>query len=411
MFFGTTFRKVMTFMTITLLVIFFTAFSYKNTVTIDKEDGKYKTFLGLNDIFLESEDIVVYHIHGMGKHRSNEKEITSFYDKTAIQLGFEKQQNLDLYETLYKNNKIYGNMSIFNYKKGLRKFRVVSLSWSEIMQLEEDSLHVRSNPYENRVALANNTLKEFMNDGFGDAILYLNPSYKKAVHEAFSLGIDRACQQDIKLCKDKKVIVSSSLGSKILFDYLTAKLKLEKIENNLEDFFSNIEQVFMTSNQIPLIDLVNIQFYAMDKNRKSASLIKQDNSINQNDSDSIEVKQSKDGRLTISSKKRISGSLSEINEALRSFSSKVVTNKNRQNFILPIVAFSDPNDALSYHVHHNPSKDTKMDFTNVTLSYAKWWYFRILADPLVAHGGFMSSDVGVEAFIKGSRAFTFENYQ
>lgn len=373
-----------------IYLIYFVIFSfllsgctYKSTVAIDSSNNN-KTFKGLKNIFSESEDIVIYHIHGMGRHTSNEKEIVSFYNKIAQEMGFNKLSND--YHLLVKNNAYYGNMSIIKYSNETsRKIKIVSLSWSDITLPKELDLLDESNPYKNRIAYINNKLKIFMNDGFGDAILYLNPIYKKTVHTSIRLGIEKACSEDKKLCNPKNVIVSSSLGSKMLFDVLDENLEMKSVK--YKDFFPKIEQVFMTSNQIPLIDLFTTDVYLKSKDKNKYLKISQNTN-----------------NKSVNSNSQISN-----NKVLIEIQNTV--NKYNLEKSLPIIAFTDPNDALSYFIPKTHVTNENMTFTNVTLSYANWWWLGILANPALAHGGFMKSDIGIEAIINGSDNLQFKLYE
>lgn len=376
--------KVNYFITFVLFSFLLSGCTYKSTVAIDSS-SKNKTFKGLNEIFLDSEDIVIYHIHGMGSHTSNEKNIVSFYNNIATKMGFDEQSNK--YYLLVKDNFHYGNMSIFKYvNNSSRKLKVVSLSWSDIMLPKELDLQDESNPYKKRIAYINKKLKKFMNDGFGDAILYLNPIYKKIAHDSIRLGIEKACIEDKKLCNPKNVIISSSLGSKMLFDVLDENLEMKS--DKYKEFFPKIEQVFMTSNQIPLIDLVSTDLYLKSIEDNKYLKISQNTSNNKN--------------VSAISKMSNNKILFEIQNTI---------NKYNLNKSLPIIAFSDPNDALSYFIPYSSKTNKKMTFTNVTLSYAKLWWLGILANPAKAHGGFMKTDIGVETLINGSVNLSFKEYE
>jgi hypothetical protein len=370
-------------MSVVILSFLLSGCTYKSTVAIDS-NIKNKSFKGLNNIFLESEDIVIYHIHGMGNHTSSEKDIVSFYNKIAEKLDFKILSNDGF--LLEKDNYYYGNISIFKYRnKNSRQIKVISLSWSDITLPKELDLSNDSNPYKNRIAYINKGMKKFMNEGFGDAILYLNPIYKKTVHTSIQLGIEKACIEDEKLCNPKNVIVSSSLGSKMLFDVLDENLEMKSTK--YKEFFPKIEQVFMTSNQIPLLNLVNTDLYL--KNKDDDKYLKISNNTN---------------NISVNTLSQINGNkvLTEIQDTV---------NKYNSNKRLSIITFSDPNDALSYYLPLTDEPSEKIIFTNVTLSYANWWLLGVLANPMLAHGGFMKSDLGIDVMINGSDNLNLKEYE
>lgn len=358
-----------------LIAFIFLGCTYNNTVAIQKTDNTNKKFDGLNEIFENNNTMIVFHIHGMGRHKSNEQGIIDFYDNVAKEMEF--NEFLTQTYSLEKNKINYGNMTIKKYtSKTLsstevaREFILISLSWSDIMDGREDILHNASNIYKNRIASGNMMIKNLVNDGLGDAVLYLNPSYRSAVHTSIQIGIEKACELDSQLCNKPNVVVSSSLGSKMLFDVLDENLKMKNI--NYENFFSNIQQVFMTSNQIPLLDLYSATY---DMNASTPFV------------------------------KNKSATLTDMDKKINNFTLYKKKNKDKK---LPIIAFSDPNDALSYNIYYE--SNNKIEFTNVTLTYARWWWFNLVANPLKAHQGFMEDEVGVKAFVYGSNKLVFRDY-
>jgi hypothetical protein len=65
-----------------------------------------------------------------------------------------------------------------------------------------------------------------------------------------------------------------------------------------------------------------------------------------------------------------------------------------------VVAFTDPNDLLSYKL---TGRDVgEHPFANVTLSVARWSYLGIVANPLKAHTGWEKDRRAIKLLINGS---------
>ena len=255
----------------------------------------------------------------------------------------------------------FGGVTLITYPGDKIDFVVISISWSKFVDYIEQNMNLSTNPFIDRVAYINKQLKNFMNDGFADAVLYLNPEYKQAIHTVIKEGINKAYELRPKLKNNNNVLISTSLGSKIVFDMIRPEFEKNQ-SNEYVDFIGNLKQIYMTSNQIPLLDL-----YSKLLNKNSF----------------------------IRSQQIKSQTLQSMDSAL-SINSFVRTNETRK---LPIIAFSDPNDALSYYVQ---PKLEKIDFINVTISHTKWWWFGKLANPAVAHGGMKSQEHGYKSLVHGS---------
>ena len=355
---------------ITTTILLLNGCSYKPTITIDQNSSQeFKKFKGLNDIFSSaSQDVVVFYVHGMGTHTSDEDETINFFDNVALEMGFSKEEK-HIKHNLKINNKIVGDIALKTYPGEKRDFVLVSLSWSKSTEYIEKLLHHASNPYGDRIAPLNKEIKAMMNEGFADAVLYLNPHYKKVVHSVIEMGIEKAYSLRPELKGNHNVLVSSSLGSKMVFDIIKTNYHINKV-SAYNDFFNNLQQVFMTSNQIPLLDLFEGD-YLKRKN------------------------------------KQVSSTLLQMDEIL-GFTSKQMKFL-RDNKKLPIITFSDPNDALSYYIYYTPLN--KIDFINVTISHSKWWWFTYLANPMKAHAGMKTEEHGYKALVKGSSYFTFKKYK
>ncbi len=94
--------KYVSTVAILLFIVVSIGCSYEPTYTIDEdidEDsiGTFKKFNGLKQIFStegisKKQDIVVYYVHGMGNHTSAEEAIVNFFNKIALEMGFNKNK-------------------------------------------------------------------------------------------------------------------------------------------------------------------------------------------------------------------------------------------------------------------------------------------------------------------------------
>jgi hypothetical protein len=79
---------------------------------------------------------------------------------------------------------------------------------------------------------------------------------------------------------------------------------------------------------------------------------------------------------------------------------------------LQIVAFTDPNDVLSYHLterfqkkcaYINNDTSSLINYVNVRIRNVKWTYFGLFANPLQAHSdGFRSNPKAIDLLVNGN---------
>jgi len=342
------------------VVLLFGGCSFKTMATIDKVDNEFVDFAGIEQIYASDEDVVIYYTHGMGTPRSDDKETMQFFDAVAKEAGFPHAMEVNTY-THFAN---FGDMTVKVYgdENNIRKMYLFSLGWGKHLDFIEMSLQYRGRPFSEFNTKTNNKINNFVDMGLADAVLYLSPEMGERIYETLNEEIEYSYKKFDVANKDK-ILISTSLGSKVVFDML----KRKEGKASIDDFVETLQQVFMTSNQIPLLDL-----YSQVK----------DNT-----------------HMTRDAAHRVSPTLSSMAEVYR--------NKSLVKPI-PVIAFSDPADALSYY-NCNTISDT-FSFVNVTITHAKWRYFFFIANPLEAHGGFKSGDVGYQAIVHGSEVFEFEDY-
>ena len=181
-----------------------------------------------------------------------------------------------------------------------------------------------------------------MNDCLSDVVLYLGPDGKR-IRKAFRASIDNISK--VSSGRRTLVLISESLGSKILAD---AILENDKDKSKRLDFLKRTEQVFMAANQLPLIELT-------EDNAKSGG---------------------------DSSWSRF------LDEILPSRAD--ATGKSVQ-----VVAFTDPNDLLSYEL-----RNRRYSSANAIVSNDTTWFGK-LERPDTAHTGYLDNDSVWEFIVCG----------
>jgi hypothetical protein len=78
------------------------------------------------------------------------------------------------------------------------------------------------------------------------------------------------------------------------------------------------------------------------------------------------------------------------------------------NFALDLVAFSDPNDLLSYPIDKadviasgGAPRTSPVHYSNVTYSLARWSLLWLIVDPLKAHTGHANSKAVIDLIVHG----------
>ncbi len=336
-------------------------------------------------------------VHGVGDHLPG--YTTEFMEKLAKQLNLnvrsETPKNISLTTPLVPDREL-GNLratQLINDTDG-RELIFYELTWSGITRDEKALLSFDdSGDYEFRRARINSLLKKFTNDTGPDPIIYLGES-REAILAAFAqsfcwmasgdwhdlpAGGSHFCgglhDENIDhIAHDDYVFVSHSLGSRITIDgmqriaYFLANAekfadpsrKIEVTKASIEALQNKRLPIYMLSNQLPMLQL----------GRKLPEVSGQGESYCSPASDRYHERM--------------------VNET-------------------SIVAFSDPNDLLSYGIPPG-FKDKYLDsrlcatVTNVNINVAKIidaFGLSDLANPLEAHLGYDRDDRVVALIANG----------
>lgn len=345
-----------------------------------------KSFKGISP-FLDNKQgkMKALMVHGVGDHLPGYS--TQFLEKLATQLDLpvmsKEYKNITL-TTRLDTNKNLGNLRVTRLlsKDRNKELLFYELTWSAITAQQKQVLaYDNSGEYSFRRAEVNNLMKKFSNDTGPDPIIYLGES-KDEILVSFGQsfcwmtksnwndlpdGVMQACSfNDDTAAKnilvDQYAFISHSLGSRIIIDGMQRIATL--LDKRDADFTEALKKkeipIYMMSNQLPMLQL-GCKLPAVS-NQKSAYCQADGEKYNQ-----------------------------------------------RMVAKTPIIAFSDPNDLLSYalpkgFVEKYLDSRLCIEVTNVNINVATIFdAFGLgkLANPLDAHVGYDTDDRVVALIANG----------
>lgn len=393
--------------------------SYNNVNRIDFTDedkDKEEAFIGIADVYTSNQvsTVNIVFVHGMGIHPFGEESTSLYQDTLAEKLGFsvvedEKDigwkkciKGLDVPCVPLMLNKVeagYLGWRKFQRKDG-KNLNLFELSWDKTTELiQKQILELDGNYYENKEgtddkeydrekdrAIINKQMKKFINSSFADPAIYLGyfgEEIRKVVASGLLQISDIALKSSNKLkpnLDNQIVLISDSLGSAIVFETVDEIRKGSKMSiNKIEQFASHTTHIYMNANQLPLIQLGRIKGPKPNETTKEW--------------------------LNNYPCHGESSGLSGFSKAREE-----VINKNKLPYpMLEIVAFSDPNDALTYHLTKRFKKncsDNKVRIINATLTNAHWNWLLVFANPYKAHAeGFKTNEKAIDLIINGNNYY------
>lgn len=354
-------------------------------------------FSGLRELYESQTPTAVLVVHGMGHHVPG-------YSK-PMQIGI--MQRLDA--TAKATSATSYQLKLNEYPIGVitrsvylgangKRVDFVELEWSDatrpikqvLLDLGEDDRE-RGFLQEHRLSL-NSAGKAFVNTRLSDPIIYggaFGEVLRGAVKTAICVLLRGDKNAESSQCDLATVdsssgdvaIVSSSMGSSLVFDTVSrvseAGTQSEKAAVN--SFLQRSKRVFMFANQIPLLDL------------RELGEVSGPNWL-----DAYPCPE-KPPSSTVASGSR----------GLRNF---LILRKNvaapeealPASLSLNVVAFSDPNDLLTYGLSDRfKTKCTPARFANVTVTNAKTGWLFIAANPVDAHTGYDVNPVVLDLLVNG----------
>ena len=387
----------------------------------DKEDTRScdvsgHSFKGLEDYVAHQEahssgggnpenrpTLKVLMIHGIGHHDSgySTRFITNLTRELKLDARSEIFKRIDLNHPMIAAGKELGHVTVARFfnKDETRELIFYELTWSNIIAEEKSRIdYDNSGAYTYKRADLNNVMKSFINSHAPDPMIYLGTSQMNILRsvgqslcwmfakdwEELAPHQNTFCnartQSLNKLDKDDFAVVTHSLGSRIIIDGLQALasqsqgsshggaygaaeedlLEYPKIRELLASLQNETLPIFMLANQLPLLQL---------------------------------------GRED-----------PEVTGQIREHCREGGPHYHKRLFKeLDIVAFSDPNDVMSYEI--TPVfADKRMDsricpkMTNVSINIAKvvsLFGIGDIASPGEAHSGYSGDDRVIQLIVYG----------
>jgi len=368
----------LSFVVMFLFVIFSTGCVFHSQDVLEV-DGK---FSGLkSELMNHDQALNIMIVHGMKYKPSNYAE--NLIRTTSERMGLGRDYNRKT-QFVVRGSPNSATITLYEYRQGPKVVRFFSVWWAGITLFAKDTLD-KNDKNENRLELVNTIKSGLLNDGIGDVILYHNPAYRAAINNVLSQGICRMTRRDPYAnpqgkCNfsnesqaagnsDNILAITFSLGSKILFDTVKGLAASDVVaERNAANAFRiRNSKIFMMANQLQLLGLSSIP-------------------MNINTLDGYT-----DSNL-------LQASLGDYIQARKSLLGGMLGGKAA----LEIIAFSDPNDFLSYRVP--PMSDAKV--VNIMISLAKTGYSLPFGEPqvvnpLTAHAGHEDDDDVMRMLVNG----------
>ena len=350
-------------------------------------------FAGIEQAFQNKETVKILMIHGVGTHKAGYS--TRIRDNLAAKLGLNVMSRHAKNITLLNPNnpkQEIGNLRVIRMQDedDEKEFIFYELTWS-VTTLEGKKIlgFDVSGDYKYRRAAFNNTLKGFLDDVIPDPMIYLLDSDKlilKAAQQStcwmlgkswndIKDGEKRVCyissHQELKNLKKENIIfITHSLGSKIMMDALTNivnmvanidKKSSPEAQLIIEELQTKKLTVFMLANQLPLLQITQ-------------------------------------------PKPKISGKIPQYCSKNGIYRDKRVFDK------VNIIAFSDPNDLLSYDIPQqfvDEYMDSRLcpEVTNVSINVADIISaFGVgVVNPVTAHTGYDNDNRVIEMIANGNK--------
>jgi hypothetical protein len=330
-----------------------------------------RSFPGVLDLARAGDTRVIW-VHGMCTHDAS--WATERHATFAAALGTEPGRTIGgpgqrvAFETRVEGNKL----------------NVDYLIWSPLTRpykerLDYDKPVVQGGEFPHVRAPLNNTLKVgLVNDCLSDAVIYTGPNgnpvrgwLREALCSSFGGRYSDAVGCDVpdSVPTKRTVLISESLGSKILFDAIRAIWK--KPSPAIARQLSSVQLVFMVSNQVPLLDTADQRpLRRFVASQGLAPVLSSGSSVGA----AVDV-------------------LSEARLRARTF-------RKAPDDELQVVAFTDPNDLLSYRLTPASLNRADASIANIIVSNDPT-YLATLERPDYAHCGYAWNPYVIGTIVHG----------
>ena len=308
-------------------------------------------------------------IHGMGHHSPG-------YSQPVMQ-GIAARLNLSNTGSSHriiirKESHDYGEINITNYSGSEgEKVRAYELTWSATTDALKTRQFASDATYASDRVLVNRQLKaQLIDDALADPVLYIG-RYRN--HMQFPImRATEAILHDYQP-QDELAIITESLGSYMCYDTLLKMSRGESIMGEkdysaavVQDLIGHTNYVYMFANQLPLLELSEVS-NPLPLRHESATAVKALAEIRRRNKPRVRLQQS---------------------QAL---------------LPLHLVAFSDPNDLLSYPLDQSSISGSTIAYSNVTVSVERSAILGVFAWPMTAHTGHDKSKVVMDSLAFGHK--------
>ncbi len=256
----------------------------------------------------------------------------------------------------------------FTNRSEKRVLRTYELTWTPTTQNAKQEAFAFDALLDGRRASFNKGLKaSLLNDGFGDAALYVGEGYKRKMQEPITNALWQILNDGFQ-SEDRFMIITHSLGSKMTFDSLNVLAGIGSgpaaskfAADRIRDLAGQTRYLIMFANQIPLLRLGD----PMKTNTVSGERI---------------VEQA---------------------EPVQQFINLREQSKEKQP--LQIIAVTDPNDILSYPLQTNDLASetiSQLEFGNIFIANTPAW-LGFIANPTAAHADYFVNERLIKLLLNG----------
>jgi len=314
-------------------------------------------FEGLNAAVLRAHSaggtLRILIVHGMGHHDPGYSR--PLLSGVATRLGLSgSSASPRIY--IEKESHFYGEVNIDEYANGDgKKVRVYELTWSPTTDALKKKQFATDATYAgDRVAVNRKLKADLVDDALADPVLYIG-RYRNHMQFPIMRAVE-AVLHDFQ-SQDEVAIITQSLGSYMTYDTLLKMSRGERIMGErdysaalVDEVIGHTNYVFMLANQLPLLELSEVTNPLSLKKSSAAAL----RAI---------------GQIRLQNKPR------------------TLAQRQQTPLSLRLVAFTDPNDLLSYPLDANDVSSDSVAYSNVVISVERTAILGAFAWPMTAHTG------------------------
>jgi hypothetical protein len=309
-------------------------------------------------------------VHGMSSHTQGYS--SNFVDTIGrkLKLGTPVRQ---IQTFTNSEGAINGFLTRIDFTNENRNLRAYELTWSPVTQAEKSKRFEFDSRLDKRRATLNRRMKtELLNDGFGDAVLYLNENFKPKIQAPVTNAIFSILGDGFAPA-DQFIIITHSLGSKLTFDSLNILAEHLRRDDKLQavamtNLALHTTYLVMLANQVPLLRLGDTNVITDQERRPSAV------------QEFLQMRQQ--GKEQHGPER-----------------------PPARSPFLQVIAVTDANDLLSYPLRGGDLFSDSIgdiEFGNVLICNAPV-FMHWIANPLKAHEGYFDNPKLIKLLIKGSR--------